>query len=162
MKIIGIAIVVALIAIIGFFYFVLKNKSAEVGDKAPYSAILNKQLITKTEAFILKIDPNVSNLKENVLKHDSTVVYGEQMLCKVPQGSILNISEAFHYTRSVSGITYSLLIGKVWVEELKKEIEFEYQWGEHHFLCVEEPCNYWIFPQAVWQETIDSTKYFYK
>ncbi|MGB3947928.1 MAG: hypothetical protein WBM13_08085 [Bacteroidia bacterium] len=161
MKIIAIAITVAILLVVGIFYYVLKNKSTEVADKMPYSAILNKQLVTKTEAFILKIDPNVSNLKENVLKHDSSVVFGEQLLCKVPQGAILNISKAIHYTKSVSGITYSLLIGKVWIQELKKEIEFEYQWGEHHFLCVEEPCNYWTFPQAIWQETADSTKYFY-
>jgi hypothetical protein len=162
MKIIAIAITVAILLLVGIFYYALKNKSAEVSDKTPYSAILNKQLVTKAEAFILKIDPNVSNLKENVLKQDSAVVYGEQLLCKVPHGSILNISNAIHYTRSVSGITYSLLIGKVWIEEFKKELEFEYSWGEHHFLCVEEPCNYWTFPQAVWQETVDSTKYFYQ
>lgn len=162
MKIIVVAIFVVLLGIVGFFYFVLKNKSTEVSDKTPYTAILNKQLITKREAFILKIHSDVINFKENVLKDDSTVVFGEQLLYKVPQGSMLNISKAIHYTKSVSGITYSFLIGKVWIEELKKEIEFEYQWGEHHFLCVEEPCNYWTFPQAVWQETVDSTKYFYK
>lgn len=153
--------ILLLLVVVGFFYFVLKNKSTEVADKKPYISILNKQLITKNEAFIFKIDSDVINLKENVLKHDSSVVFGEQLLCKVPQGAILNISKAIHYKRSVSGVTYSLLIGKVWLKQFKKEIEFEYQWGEHHFLCLEEPCNYWTFPKAVWQDKVDSTKYFY-
>lgn len=153
--------IVLLLVVAGFFYFALKNKSTEVADKKPYISILNKQLITKNEAFIFKLHSDVINIKENVLKHDSSGVFGEQLLCKVPKGSILNISKAIQYTKSVSGITYSLLIGKVWIQEFKKEIEFEYQWGEHHFLCVEEPCNYWTFPQAIWQETADSTKYFY-
>lgn len=57
-----------------------------------------------------------------------------------------------------SSVTQNVLIGKLTINT--KTFQFEYLWGTHHTICLEQPCGYWTFPAAVWQEQEDTRKYF--
>lgn len=148
---IWLAILVFILLVVGIFYIALRNTCTDVSAKDPYARYLGEVMLVKP-AYVVKNDFPIA--EEYLLVDDST---GSQALT-LATGSKVKLTSAIHYRNGVSGVTHSLILGSVQTE--KGLIQFEYYWGRFHALCLEPPCNYWTYPQAVWQSEVDTVKYY--
>lgn len=158
MKTIILVIVIVLTIIVGIFYFALRGTTRDVSQDIPYAPLFNIPLYTQTESVLAKNLEAFHQEEINFITTDKRLFEGVELLANLPIGTKIIFTKAIHYRNGVSGVTHSLLIGKVWVNDT--EIPFEYSWGEYHSICIEEPCNYWTFPQAIWQTEVNAGKYF--
>jgi hypothetical protein len=158
MKTVILIIVLALIVIVGVFYFALRDTTRDVSHQVPYADLLNRPLYTQTESMLAKNLEAFHREEINFITTDTKLFEGVEPLANLALDTKIIFTKAIHYRNGVSGVTHSVLMGKVWVNE--KEFPFEYSWGEFHSICLEQPCNYWTFPQAIWQTETDNAKYF--
>lgn len=69
------------------------------------------------------------------------------------EGTVLKIVSAKHFQNSVSGSTYSLVIGKVVNPTSDELVDFEYNWGQRSTSDILNNVEKsWYFPLAPWQE----------
>ncbi len=71
---------------------------------------------------------------------------------KLPIGTELQIQSAKVFKNGTSGYEQAFVLGTVFINELNKEVSFEYRWGEAHTSIYNEYEDYWTFPIAIWQE----------
>ncbi|MFT4032004.1 MAG: hypothetical protein QM669_06260 [Siphonobacter sp.] len=151
--------VLALGLIGGLFYCVLRNSEKDVSDQKPYVNLLNRPLYLQTKVALAKNLPEFSEKEEYFVTEEPQLFEGVKGIAILPKGAKLIFEKAFHIHHGVSGVNYSILTGKVWIESLQKELPFEYKWGQYHDICLEEPCHYWTFPKALWQSQVDEQMY---
>lgn len=145
------ALLVFVLVVIIVFYFALRNVKRDISSYLPISSVLNKKLYVK--------DATVVYLSEE----DSTIVLEDISPTSTKIQLELNdyflFEKATMLTKSVSGIRYIFLEGKLVSKTGESNVVLN--WGKNHFLCLEEPCDYWLFEKAPWQKEADSTKYFF-
>lgn len=160
MKLILLILSLLVVLIIFFFYYVLKDKKQNVNDKLPYSEIIGKELISVNDAAL--INNGTSRFKDyekeitNIESIDTTNV----QYILLPKGSTYNFNNTVHYKNSTSGITSAYLLGEVRLKNSSKKYKIVYNFGYLKTLCIDEPCNYWEYKKAPWQEQKLNTKYF--
>lgn len=158
-----IIILLLLIITVGlYFYVVLSGKITNATTKQPYANFMNKVLLTKREITLAKNLPEFCIKEKYFITEDKELFEGVEKITVLPKETKITFINAFHYKNGTSGVTQSILIGKTWVESLKKEIFFEYSWGDFHSICIDQPCDYWTFPLGIWQEEPNDKKYFIK
>jgi len=151
-KMIWLVILVFILLVAGVFYIALRNTRTDVSTKEPYARYLGELILVKP-AYVVKNDFPI--VKENLLVDDPT---GYTQALTLAAGTKVKLISAIHYRNGVSGVTHSLMLGLVQTEN--GLIQFEYYWGRFHALCLEPPCNYCTYPQAVWQSEADTVKYY--
>ncbi|MBN8652251.1 MAG: hypothetical protein J0L67_12525 [Cytophagales bacterium] len=151
-KMIWLAGLTLVVIIVGIFYLALRNTRTDVSQKQPYATWLG-ELILVRPAFLVN---NQFPIAEKTLLVEDGLAYDDAII--VPAGTKVQLTQAIHYRNGVSGVTHSLMIGTV--QTATGATTFEYYWGQFHAICLEPPCNYWTYPQAVWQSEADTTKYY--
>lgn len=152
---IGIAVFVVLA-----LYQTLRTKKKEVNDQSPFKELIGKTLTLKRDVVFAK-NIDAFYLEEiHFITEDEVLFDGVQKIDVLTKGTKIKIESATFHTNGTSGSTTSNIVGTVFVKILNKKVKFEYSCGKYHLICLEEPCNYWIFPKAVWQEEQDLKKYF--
>lgn len=131
-----------------------------MGDQRPFNQLLNKQWTLQRD---VKLARNLSQFvyeQPLFIAEEETLFEGVESLAVISKGAPVTFHSATLFNNGVSGVTICNLTGTVFVEEFNKEIQFEYQWGNFHVICLEEPCMYWTFPQGFWQKEADNRRYF--
>ena len=124
--------------------------------------MIGEKLALKREATFAKNLEEFAVEELYFITEEQNLFEGVQKITFLPKGTIFEITSATFHKNGTSGITTSNIVGTVFVKELNKEMKFEYSWGQLHFLYLEEPCDYWTFPKAIWQDNEDTKKYFIK
>ncbi len=149
------------IIILGSFYLAFRTKTKDLSDKYPYNTIIEKTLKTKQECFITIHKHALEN--PYILDITNTNFYETtEPIYKLPIGTTLKIEKAKAFTTAVSGSTHHLVLGNVYISELKETVKFEFFWGENPtYGLYDHNENYDIYPLAPWQEKPLPYKYFW-
>ncbi|MBM1104739.1 hypothetical protein JQC67_01190 [Aurantibacter crassamenti] len=155
------SLILGIAIIVGSFYFVFRTKTEDLSNKFPYNEIINKTLKTQQECFI--------TLHKHSLEHpyilditDTNFYETANPIYKLPRGTSLKIEKTKAFTTPVSGATHSIVLGSVYVSELKETVKFELFWGENPtYGLYDYDDNYDIYPLAPWQEEALPFKYFW-
>lgn len=149
-----------LLVIAAFFYFALRTKVADVSGYKPFSDLIGKTLVLQRNAVVAH---NLEEFQKEFplfLDEENTRLFeGVKQVAVLPKGTELTITKAKFYKNAVSGFTTCAVMGKVFVQELNKEVDFEYSWGNQAVLLGDDVPPYWTFPAALWQTESDSVKY---
>ncbi|MCH3884959.1 hypothetical protein [Tenacibaculum aquimarinum] len=156
-----------LFLVIGFcfmclmFYTLTLPKYRDSSKDKPFSTIVNKKLITKKPVLII-INPDTFKDENYKFHLEDGSSYGMdtelEVITKLPIGTEVTIDKVELHTGRVSGSTSAYLFGKVYSEEMQKSYNFEYTWGNYHFLYEDKP--YWTFKIAFWQDEPLTERYF--
>lgn len=147
--------VVCVILLIGIFYMALRSTDTDVSSKEPYTAVLNQTFYTEREAILAKNLPAFTIKEVNFITEDTALFEGVEKMAVLPKGTRLLFSHAFHHKNGVSGVSQSVLVGKVWVNN--KAFDIEYYWGNEHISFNSSDKGQWIFPPALWQKMREDT-----
>lgn len=156
-----VVILFALAALIFFYYFVLRNTTKNVNDKKPYSEIIGHKLVSINDAVL--INNSTSRFLKDYNKELSNIesIDTTNVIYKlIPKGSEFYFEKAVQLKKGVSGITSAYLLGEVTLKNTTTTFKIVYNFGYLNTLCVDEPCNYWVFKKAPWQVKKISKKYF--
>jgi hypothetical protein len=159
-------IIYFLLAIFALFIFALyealRTKKTVVSNKSPFVEIIGKKLTLKRDAFLAKNLEEFSYEEIYYLSEDRKNIFeGVKIVAELKAGTEIVIKSATFLKNGTSGITRSNVVGSVYVDALKKEINFEYEWGNFRYSLYEiDNDEYWTFPKAIWQEEQDYRKYF--
>lgn len=152
------AILIPVILIVSYLSF--RSPVTSVSTEEPYASLMLQTLKTQRESFLIKNDPAFSIKAPYLLTEEQHIPEKARLIARLPAGTTLTFTDALWQRNSVSGVTHSLLTGKIWIGTLQQELPFEYNWGTFHSLCIDTPCNYWTFPAGIWQREADKKKYF--
>jgi hypothetical protein len=159
---IGLLTTAILILFVVFLFYVIMPKSIEVSEKHPFKQFVNKTLASTQTAYLYQQVKHRSTLSSYILfsekQNDSQLSFIEEL----PEGSTITLNKVIILTNGVSGAQHCICNLSIHSTQLHKTIQAEYYWGEHHAICLEEPCNYWVFPKALWQTEADNSKHFLK
>jgi hypothetical protein len=159
--IIYIAIAIIVFVVLAL-YEALRTKKKDVNDQSPFKELIGKTLTLKRDVVFAK-NIDAFYLEElHFITEDEVLFDGVQKIDVLPKGTKIKIESVTFHTNGTSGSTTSNIVGTVFVKALNKEMKFEYSWGKYHLICLDEPCDYWLFPKAVWQDNEDTKKYFIK
>jgi hypothetical protein len=79
------------------------------------------------------------------------------------KGTKIKLSKAIQSRNSLSGVVESYVLGTVYSEGLNKEVIFFKSWGElQNDFSSGKRQAYWSFEKAIWQDKVDTTKYYAK
>ncbi|MGE0589472.1 MAG: hypothetical protein AB7O48_12920 [Cyclobacteriaceae bacterium] len=156
MKLIAI-VVTALVVLIAIFYVALKDTKQNVSVNEPYASLIGKTLIVEQDVVLARNLAQFKMFEDNFISEEANLYEGVEKIRTIKSGTSFTFTNAFHYRNAVSGVTHSVLIGKI--KDQQPPVSFEYSWGSYHSICVEEPCDYWTFPLGFWQQTPDDKKY---
>ncbi|WP_289037173.1 hypothetical protein [uncultured Zobellia sp.] len=147
--------------IVSSFYLVFRTKTEDLSNKFPYNTIINKTLVTKHECYITIHQHSLEN--PYILDLTNISFYEtNKPIYKLPIGASLNIEKTKAFTTPVSGSTHSIVLGSVYIPELKETVKFEFFWGENPtYGLYDHDDNYDIYPLAPWQEKALPYKYFW-
>ena len=151
-----------ILVFIGMLYYVLRTKVNDVSSEKPFNLILNHKLTTKRVAYLVKnrvheVHENQYLLLENKDEIDSDL----KEVYEIPIGTSLTIQKAKIFTNGTSGFSYLYVLGNIYVADLKKEVPFEYNYGEKKYSLYGDEEEYWSFDKAIWEnEKIDGKFYF--
>ena len=138
------------------FFASRKDKSKE----QPYKEYIGK-ILTLNDDYILceRKDFKVPKEQYYIIKDDNSA--GPIKIDLLKKGTTIKLSKAIHYNTGLSGIIGSYVVGRVFADGLKKEVDFFYMWGnkENDFSNGKNQ-TYFTFPKAIWQEKEDTTRYF--
>ncbi len=153
----------SIVLFLSFLYYVLKTKVVDVSEKKPYSEIVGKALGLKRPAMLFKsIDYAVNENPYRLIEEGESQSLDGAFIALIPKGTKFEVKQVKHFTNGTSGNTSAFVLGEVYIAEIDRVLKVEYRWGEHHSLCIEEPCSYWVYPLALWQEEKLMGKYFMK
>lgn len=164
LSIILLSLLVGAVLFVALLYYTLKTKITDVSDKKPYSEVLNKELVLQRDAIIAKsrsadtyANPYLLTEQEDQLMSEAVPRY------RLAKGTAIRMTAAKLFKNGTSGFTHAYVLGKIYVPEIKLEVEFEYQWGESHISIYNDFKDYWTFPQAIWQESsiFDGEKFYF-
>jgi hypothetical protein len=145
-------------------YFIIKTlfipKTTHVNKEDPYQNYIGKTLTLKEEVTLAENLPNFVFKEPFFITTQKELFEGIEPTEVLPVGHDIKLIDAFHQKEKISGVTTSYVIGEVYSPTLNKTIRFEHSWGYLHDFCVEEPCHYWTFEKAIWQNEEDNAKYF--
>ncbi|RKR15157.1 hypothetical protein CLV91_1239 [Maribacter vaceletii] len=154
-------LIIGSILIAGSFYLSFRTKIKDLSNKHPYTTIINKALKTKQECYITihkhsLENPYIIDLTNSNFYESSNPIY------KIPLGTILKIEGAKAFTAPVSGSTHHVILGSVYLNEIKETVKFEFFWGDNPtYGLYDFKDNYDIYPLAPWQESALPFKYFW-
>ena len=66
-------------------------------------------------------------------------------------GTNLTIHKAKIFTNGTSGFSHLYVLGSIYAEDLKKEVSFEYNYGEKKYSLYSNEEEYWSFDKAIWE-----------
>lgn len=159
---IGLLITGILILFVMLLFYSIMPKRKEVTDQEPFKTIIKEKLNTTETTYLYQQVKYRSTFSAFILfqekQADSQLTFIEEL----PQGVNLKINKIIVLTNGISGIQHCICDVSLKSEKLNKMIQAEYYWGQHHAICLEEPCNYWTFGKAVWQIQADCSKHFLK
>jgi hypothetical protein len=151
----------ALLVVALLFYYVLKNKTKDISDRAPYSEMLNKPITTLEDAlYMANSSMELTTEYPNELQDFESIDTSRVAFTLVPKGSILQFHKAIQVHRAVSGSRYAFLLGEVRLKDTNEKVPLLYHWGTFKSICIDTPCNYWEHKKAPWQTVVDAKKYF--
>ncbi|MEZ4974457.1 MAG: hypothetical protein R2820_14185 [Cyclobacteriaceae bacterium] len=156
MKLIAI-VVTALVVLIAIFYVALKDTKQNVSVSEPYASLIGKTLVVERDVVLARNLAQFKMFEDNFISEEANLYEGVEKIRTIKPGTSFAFTNAFHYRNAVSGVTHSVLIGKI--TDQQPPVSFEYSWGSLHSICIEEPCDYWTFPLGFWQRTPDDRKY---
>lgn len=164
LSIILLSFFIGAVLFVALLYYTLKTKITDVSDQRPYREVLNKELVLQRDAVLVKsrsadiyANPYLLTEQEEQLMPEALPRY------RLAKGTFIQITAAKLFKNGTSGFTYAYVLGKVYVPEIKSEVEFEYQWGESHISIYNDFKDYWTFPQAIWQESsvLEGEKFYF-
>ncbi|WP_268223992.1 hypothetical protein [Sinomicrobium oceani] len=153
---------IVLMVFLGLFYFSLRNNTQDISGKEPYRFALHKTLLTKRKVILARNLSGLHTPREYLLTEDRRLSEGIREIEVVPPGTEMIFDRAVMHTNKTNGLSRSLLIGRVWVRSLDKEVVFEYEWGTLSRTCTEPPRDRWVFPAGIWQDEPEAGEYFVK
>ncbi len=155
MKKIILVFVIGLIGFIGLLYFTLKTKVRDISNIELYATYFNKKMVLKKGVFLAKSKDLLINDPEYVLAaFDINLTDNMQPRYILPQGTVIILNAAKAYLNGVSGLETNYVIGKLYLNELKKEVSFKYAWNEAFYVEInnEISINEKLF-NPVWEST---------
>jgi len=161
-QIVIVSIIFLVICFIGFIYLVLRTKKKDVTNVNPYIEVINKKLILERDVLLIKNINDYAIYEKEYLIVEKDAVLGEEIIERnlLKAGAVLTIKQAKLYTKSVSGLTQSMIFGTVSTDF--GEIEFEHNWGDENPNFFLEKPDFFIFKKPIWKtNTVYTDKKFY-
>ena len=155
-----------LVVLGGLIYFgvwyAFRTTSEDISHLRPFSKLIGKELKTIQPCFI------ALNYEHWVHENSYVIAMKQQKLSgniknleELPIGSVLRIKKAKQFTNGVTGFKSTHLLGSVFLERLKKEVQFEFAWGSKNY-GTDLPGDYFSYSLAPWQEQPIDLMYNYK
>lgn len=149
-------VLVSLVAAFALMLFVaLRTQVTDVSGQKPYADIINVNLVLKRPAVMAKNLPanvyaNPYVMKEKAREEDLP----DEALPRytLPAGTALKFTHAKLFRSGVSGFPRAVVLGTVYLPDLKAEVAFEYQWGTSHVSLTGNEKDFYTFPLAAWQD----------
>jgi membrane-bound acyltransferase YfiQ involved in biofilm formation len=148
-KIMLIAIII-LVAILAYFYKILKSSSKDISTDAPYAVVINKNLIAIQASILIKNSTTLFTTKYPKELNDF-IDTAQVAYTIVPIGSTFKFNKAIQVKNNISGFTRTYLLGEVNLFNTNKNYTVIYSWGilnDNHFQKNED---YWEFKKAPWE-----------
>jgi hypothetical protein len=146
-------------------YLALREKSRDAGKLAPYNKVVGTEVALVRPMVLVALNNKgmYSRQPHTLVEIDARRAEWETPVTTLPAGARLHIDQALHIKNSHSGITGSLLLGRVTVASSQREIAFEYQWGQQREnVLVPASERYWTFPPAPWQSQPITEKFVFE
>lgn len=142
-----------------FLYGTLRTKSKDLTNISPYSDIIGTDQTTEQVCYIAKNYEHY--VKENafILKQTSDFDSEAGKAYELPIGSPIVIENAKAFTNGVSGSTSNMILGRVFIKELNKEVAFEYNWDSEKPYHLKNYEQYLRYPLTPWQKNPIPLKY---
>lgn len=161
------------ILLFGFFlYIAIKTKSTDVSDDPPFQnwvgktvelnqgiLIFNEKLKSHTDQDFLyeftdSLQPKWQFVSEQIQSNNSDF----KKIGRFPKGSTFTIEKATLFTNGVSGSSSPYLFGRI--SDGTQSYKVGFRWGEQSLTrFFDDVDQQWKFPQAPWQNKIDTTYY---
>jgi hypothetical protein len=152
-KMIYLLLLGGLVFVVVIFYIALRTTKITVTEQEPYSRYINKELVLQRPALLVKNVKAFSYLEPYLLVEVDAQLYSEiTEKYLIPAGTTFELNKAVLIKNAVSGFTTSLVVGKIYVNEFQKEVDFEYLWGNEHVVLQPGAKSSWTFPLALWQK----------
>jgi len=145
-----VGILVVLFAIL--LYFTLRTKVDDISKIAPYKSITGTHQTTKQVSYL--VENYKAFVQENpyLLKLNKDFYSKVGAVYEIPIGTKLRIEKTKTFTNGVSGATHTYVLGFIYVEELQKEVAFEFSWDGEKPLEIEQYEDYLRYPLTPWQD----------
>ena len=158
LKIAGFGITIFL----GMLYYVLRTKVNNVSSEKPFNSILNQKLTTKRVSFLVKNrTPEVNENDYLLVENKDEINLELKEIYEIPVNTNFILQKAKIFTNGTSGFSYSYVLGTIYIDDLKKEVAFEYNYGEKKIFLYGEEKEYWFFDKSIWDdEKIEGKFYF--
>ncbi len=144
------------------FYLALRSKNLDVSNERPFSGVVNKKITTKRKIVILKnyvqpLDKNYPFILEDGSGYgfDTTL----EVLAEFDAGTEIVLEKAVIHTGGTSGMSIPYVFGRVFSEKNQRGYNFNYTWGNYHFLNQDKP--FFSFPLAFWQDDALEEKFYF-
>ncbi len=133
MKIV-IIIVLFLVLVAGWFWFALRSITEDVSDKAPYTEMLNHDVLTMKEMVLAKNLPEFKIKEQIFISEDTALFEGVEKIAQLPVNTSLRFSKAYEHTGGTSGITVIVLTGNITTDNKDHKIEYQMLNPDENFL----------------------------
>ncbi|TKB97422.1 hypothetical protein [Pedobacter cryotolerans] len=145
------------------FFFGLFCRSSNKSNKNPFKENIGIPLTLNNDYMLCEnLSLKDKNKRYSILFTDHLPnQYTKVELLK--KGTIIKLSKAIQSKTSLSGVVESYVLGTVYSESLNKEVIFFKSWGGlYNDFSSGKRQTYWSFEKAIWQDKVDTTKYYPK
>lgn len=135
--------------------------SKNLEETAPYNSVINKTIISVEETILAKNKNKQFN--QDYPKRLETLAYegtSQANHITIPIGSKFNFTKVVHYKDPISLIKTAFIFGEVTAKDTGKTYKIQYRWAHFKLMCKTDPCHYWEYRKAPWQNEVDTTMYF--
>lgn len=143
---------VGILIFIAMLYYALRTKVNDISSEKPFNSILNQKLTTKRIAYLVKNrSPEVYENQYLLLENKDDIDSELKEVYQISIGTNLTIHKAKIFTNGTSGFSHLYVLGSIYAEDLKKEVSFEYNYGEKKYSLYSNEEEYWSFDKAIWE-----------
>ena len=154
---------IGVLIFIGLLYYVLRTKVNNVSSEEPFKSVINQKVTTKSEAIVFRNTDAFVQENDYELVNNTKEIYAEiTEKYTIPIGTPLKIEKAKIFTNGTSGFSHSYVLGTIYIKELKKDVFFEYRWGEKHISLYGNEKEYWSFDKAIWETQKLEGKFYFE
>jgi hypothetical protein len=143
-------------AIVLFFilalFLTLRTRKKSLTQDFPYAELIATEHTTKRVCYIAKNYEHFVNEHPYLLKSTKEFFSEAGETYEIPIGTALQLTGAKAFTGGTSGTTSNYVFGRIYIEALQQEVEFEYNCDAEKPLELSDYNNYRVYPITPWQE----------
>jgi len=157
-KILGILLIFVMLYM-GFLYFSLKTKVKDVSNIMPFKSIIGTEQLTKQICYLALNQEPFRKENPYLLQIENNFNDVAETAFQIPIGTRIKIENVKAFTNGVSGFTSHYVLGHIYVNQLEKEVAFEYLWDGEKPLEIKNHEDYLRYPLTPWQDVPLPYKY---